>query len=638
MPGGEQLQEIPIPDVGEVFTLTWSPDAGRIAFSAIAGGVTDLYAVDVQTGRLEQVTKDMFADLQPAWSPDGNQIAFVTERFGGDPESLSFGNYGLALINPNTKEVRALASFATGKQSNPQWSLDGKHLFFVSDRNGISNIYSVSVDDGATRQLTNVSTGVSGIAPLSPAISSAAGSDRLMFSVFDSGSYGLYLLDTRAQLEGGPVRDEFAFEVAASLPPGESQKSVVAHPLRQQGRLVESSTFTTFPYRPKLTLDYADPPSIEVAAGNYGSAVGGGMALYWSDLLGQHNLMTSIGTVTFSQGNPLRNLSGTAVYLNQKSRWNWGIVGGQAPLISEGYSTGLVNVGGNLVVVNDSVRFWQVERQVSGLVSYPFNRATRVEFSSGYRNIAFAAKQEQSTYSAATGQLLGTVSSDLPTLPSLHMATGATAFVFDSSVTAGVSPLLGQRYRLEVSANHGSITYTTFLADYRRYVRLPGKLTFAGRVLHFGRYGGGAEDSRMQDLSLGYPALLRGYSIDSFSARECGSRLQTYGDCPALDQLFGSRIVVANAELRLPLLGSYAAIQTRHVPPVEVAGFYDTGAAWRKTEMIPFFQTNSRHLVQSYGTTLRVNILGMAIGQMSYVYPMDRSRGWHFEFALTSGF
>lgn len=241
-------------------------------------------------------------------------------------------------------------------------------------------------------------------------------------------------------------------------------------------------------------------------------------------------------------------------------------------------------------------------------------------------------------YSATTGQLLGTVSADLPTLPSLHMATGATAFVFDSSVTAGVSPLWGQRYRLEVSANHGSMTYTTVLADYRRYVRLPGKLTFAGRVLHFGRYGGGAEDSRLQDLSLGYPALLRGYSINSFSAGECGSQLQSYGDCPALDQLFGSRIAVANAELRLPLFGPYAAVPTRRVPPVEATVFYDTGAAWRKTEAVPFFQTNSRHLVQSYGTTLRVNILGIAIGQMSYVYPMDRSRGWHLEFALTSGF
>jgi outer membrane protein assembly factor BamA len=167
---------------------------------------------------------------------------------------------------------------------------------------------------------------------------------------------------------------------------------------------------------------------------------------------------------------------------------------------------------------------------------------------------------------------------------------------------------------------------------------LPGKLTFAGRVLHFGRYGGGAKDSRLQDLSLGYATLVRGYTIGSFRASECGARLQTYGDCPALDQLFGSRIAVANAELRLPLLGPFAAITSRHVPPVETAVFYDAGAAWRKTERYPIFETTSRHLVKSYGATLRVNLLGIAIGQMSYVRPLDRGRGWHLEFALTSGF
>jgi Tol biopolymer transport system component len=639
MPSGEETEDITVPDVGEVFTLTWSPDGRRLAFSGIAGGLTNLYEIDVQTHQLNRLTDDDFADLQPAWSPDGRQLVFVTERFGSNPDSLSFGSYRLAVLDLETKTVRPLPSFPAGKHTNPQWSRDGAHVFFVSDRDGVSNIYSLSLEDGAIRQLTNLNTGVSGIAALSPAIASAARSDRLMFSVFDGGSYGLYLLETPVQLAGGPVRDDFSFKVAGSLPPLERQASDVARLLQQPGiGLVEASTFTSAPYRPRLALDFAAPPSIEVGAGAYGSTVGGGMALYWSDLLGQHNLMTSVGTIGFGQGNPLRNLSGTVAYLNQKSRWNWGAVGGQVPLVSGSYSTGLGVVGGNLVVVDDAIQVWQIERQASGMLAYPFTRAMRMEFSSGYRNIAFAARQEQTIYSATTGQLLGTASADLPTARSLHMATGSTALVFDSSISAGVSPIWGQRYRFEVSANHGSLTYTTALVDYRRYFRLPGKLTLAGRVLHFGRYGGGAEDSRFQDLSLGYAALVRGYTIGSFRASECGARLQTYGDCPALDQLFGSRIAVANAELRLPLLGPFAAIQSRHVPPVETAVFYDAGAAWRKTERVPIFESTSRHLVKSYGATLRVNLLGIAIGQMSYVRPVDRGRGWHLEFALTSGF
>jgi outer membrane protein assembly factor BamA len=348
--------------------------------------------------------------------------------------------------------------------------------------------------------------------------------------------------------------------------------------------------------------------------------------------------MTSVGTIGFGQGNPLRNLSAVAAYQNQKSRWNWGLVGGQVPLVSGSYTSGVGVVGGNVVVVDDTVQVWQIERQASGILSYPFNRAARMEFSTGYRNIAFSARQDQSIYSATTGELLGRASGDLPTAPSLHFATGSTAFVFDSSVSASVSPIWGQRYRFEISANHGSLTYTTALADYRRYFRLPGKLTLAGRILHFGRYGGGAEDPRFQDLSLGYATLVRGYTIGSFRSSECGARLQIYGDCPALDQLFGTRIAVANAELRMPLLGAFAAIPSRRVPPVEAAVFYDAGAAWRKTERTPIFQDDSRHAVKSYGATVRVNLLGIAIGQMSYVRPLDRGRGWHLEFALASGF
>jgi hypothetical protein len=601
--------------------------------------VTDLYAIDLQTRRLDRLTNDSFADLQPAWSPDGRELAFVTERFGGDLESLSVGTYRLAIIDLQTKAVRPVPGFSAGKQTNPQWSRDGKRVLFISDRNGVSNVYSFSLQDGTTRQLTDLDTGVSGIAALSPAISMAAESDRLIFSVFDAGSYGLYLLDTPDQLTGSPIQDEFSLDVAGSLPPADRSRSTVSQLLRQTpAGLVQGAAFESLPYRAKLALDYVAPPSIEVGAGAYGASVGGGIALYWSDLLAQHNLMTAVGTIGFGQGNPLRNLSGSAAYLNQKSRWTWGVVGGQVPLVSGSYASSLGAVGGNLVVVDDTIQIWQIERQVSGIVSYPFNRAMRMEFSTGYRNIAFAARQEQSIYSATTGELLGTASGDLPTASSLHMATGSTALVFDTSISAGISPIWGQRYRFEVGANQGSLSYTTLLADYRRYFRLPGKLTLAGRVLHFGRYGGGAEDSRLQDLSLGYATLVRGYTIGSYSAGECGPRLQTYGDCPALDQLFGSRIAVANVELRLPLLGSYAAISSRHTPPVEAAVFYDAGAAWRKTETVPFFETGSRHAVRSYGATLRANLLGFAIGQMSYVRPLDRGRGWHLEFALTSGF
>ena len=79
--------------------------------------------------------------------------------------------------------------------------------------------------------------------------------------------------------------------------------------------------------------------------------------------------------------------------------------------------------------------------------------------------------------------------------------------------------------------------------------------TFAFRGLYYGRYGSGAQDPRLPTLYLGYPGLVRGYEPGSFESGECGVQLN--GSCPAFDRLSGSRVAVANAELRFPLWGGF---------------------------------------------------------------------------------
>ena len=46
--------------------------------------------------------------------------------------------------------------------------------------------------------------------------------------------------------------------------------------------------------------------------------------------------------------------------------------------------------------------------------------------------------------------------------------------------------------------------------------------TLAARVLHYGRYGSGGEDSRLYPLYIGYPSLVRGYDVNTLDASECG--------------------------------------------------------------------------------------------------------------------
>jgi outer membrane protein assembly factor BamA len=160
--------------------------------------------------------------------------------------------------------------------------------------------------------------------------------------------------------------------------------------------------------------------------------------------------------------------------------------------------------------------------------------------------------------------------------------------------------------------------------------------TIAGRLLHVGRYGGDSDDNRIFPLFLGYPSLVRGYDQSSFSTAECG----TGSGCPVFDQLLGSRIIVANAELRFPPFGLLGLGSGYYgVLPIEAAVFYDAGLAWTRAQGAELFNTGTRQIVSSAGVTLRMNLFGFAIGQLDFVHPFDRpQKDWMIRLSLTQGF
>jgi hypothetical protein len=624
--------------LGEILNLTWSPDGNLIAFSAMSQGVTDLFLFDLRTEALRPLTTDAFADLQPVWSPNGNWIAFVTDRFTTNLATLSYGQYRLALLEVSTGTISAIGGFATGKHINPQWSADGGSLYFISDRDGISNIYRVATSGGSLRQVTNLQTGVSGISNLSPAFSVASRTDRLVFSGFEKGNYSLYRIDAAAILAGGNVSTVVAELNAAVLPPATTAAGPVVSLLSNPSSgLVSTDTFTSVPYKAKLNLDYIAPPSVSVGVGDFGSGIGGATAFAFSDLLGRHNLTTTFSTSFSSDsGGFLNNFAALAVYWNQKSRWTWGIGGGHVPYVSGNFRRTVDTTTGRLI--DSSTLYWQKNREIEGLYAYPFNRAQRMEFSAGFRNISFDGQTRTEVYSLNTGLLISDQTQDLPPAESLNMGTVSGALVYDTSIFGGTSPVTGQRYRFEFQRSAGSLNYSGFLADYRKYVQLARPLTLAGRILHYGRYGGDSQDPRLQELFLGSASLVRGYSAESFTPQDCGAALQGVTGCPAFDQLLGSRMVVANGEVRVPILGALGVIRSSGVPPVETAIFYDVGAAWTREDKVNFLG-GTRRPVTSYGGTVRVNILGFAIGEINYAHPNDRpAKRWVWEFNLIPGF
>ena len=185
-----------LPGIGAIANPAWSPDGSRIAISGMHGGVSDLYVYDVASGKVEQLTNDKYGDLQPTWSPDGRTIAFTSDRGPlTNFETLTYGPMNLALYDLGTHEIRILSPFAGAMHINTQFSPAGKDLFFIADREGFPDLYRMDLASGNVFQITRLATGVSGITALSPAMSVAQRSGRMLFSVFEKTGYNVYVLD-----------------------------------------------------------------------------------------------------------------------------------------------------------------------------------------------------------------------------------------------------------------------------------------------------------------------------------------------------------------------------------------------------------------------------------------------------------
>jgi hypothetical protein len=300
-----------------------------------------------------------------------------------------------------------------------------------------------------------------------------------------------------------------------------------------------------------------------------------------------------------------------------------------------GYSRTLGTVNGQPAVIDQQVIQRQTNRQLSVMLQYPFSRAQRAEFQAGVRNIGFSGEVRQLAWDPTTGQVIQEGESDLNAPPSITMGEVSTALVYDNSIFGGTGPVMGQRWRLEATPTFGNLNFVAALGDYRRYVSLARPVTLAGRLLHYGRYGRDADDTRMTPLFLGYQGLVRGYDNGSFTNDEC---VQAGNDpCPAFNQLLGSKVLVGNAELRVSLLGPLG-LALRGFLPVDMLVFADGGVAWREGESPAVFG-GARPAVGSVGTGLRFNLLGFAIAELDLVKPLDRpGKGWYLQFGLTPGF
>ncbi|PQJ34371.1 peptidase S9 [Salinibacter sp. 10B] len=649
---GKIERRVAVENVPSLAQPAWSPDGESIAFSGMDGGISDLYLIHLESGRVRQLTNDRYGDLQPAWSPDGTTLAFVSDRNpnGTDFSTLQFGHPRLALIDVETGAIEALRPFARGLQHNPQFAPDGRGLFFISDHDGFKDVHHLDLETKETTAITRLQTGASSFTPLSPAMTVAAQSGSMMFSVFSDNSYTVVALDaselsTRIQRLASPVPPDSILSERSALPamPDPVETDSLAPDTTVQaeagllppwtgGGLVDDALDRPTaglptepygdiqPYSPRLELDAVAPPSVGVAVGGgFGTQLGGSVGFYFSDMLGEHNLSLSV----LANGS-FQDIGGQVTYINRAQRLNYGLQLAHIPILSRG---GFVSV-----LSNGALQVTEVEQRIfidqfSVLGAYPLQSTRRFEVQTGLSRYGFS-EDFRIFQESGFGGFVEVSEGSIPTRDPVYLSQSSAAYVVDFSNFGFTSPIQGGRYRLQVGSTLGSANYATVLGDVRRYFR-SGLFTFAGRAVHIGNYGASDNDLFSEEY-LGYSysqAYVRGYSFNSFDPDEC-FLTSAQSTCPVLDRLIGTRVATASAEVRFPFLGteSYGLFSFPYLP-TEIAVFADAGVAWTAEDapaLVWDRDTDRRVPVVSTGVSARMNLFGAFILEVFYATPFQR--------------
>ncbi|MCA0458375.1 MAG: hypothetical protein LCI00_30710 [Chloroflexi bacterium] len=140
--------------IGRQTDSTWSPDFNTLVFRAVQNITIDLYAIDLGSDQYRQITGTGKNNHSPTFSPDGQWLAFTSER-DGNPEIYVIS---ASCILPDARcrddAARRLTDHPKA-DDQAAWSPDSQQLAFQSNRDGDFEIYTMNRDGSNQSRLTH---------------------------------------------------------------------------------------------------------------------------------------------------------------------------------------------------------------------------------------------------------------------------------------------------------------------------------------------------------------------------------------------------------------------------------------------------------------------------------------------------
>jgi Tol biopolymer transport system component len=626
---------IKISGTNEINHISWSPNGRTLVLSASEGAISNLYLYDLKEKSTRKLTDDLYAEFQPVWSPDGKTIAFVTDRIPLENQDSIFpSKMRIGLMSTDGDSARYLSVANWANHINPQYSPDGTYLYFISDPDGIPQIYRYSFADSTYLRISHVKTGVGGLTSLSPAMSVSSKSGTIVFNVFNNLNYSIQSIESSELFPDTISYNYSEYLLNASLPPKNRSNSFVNKYLSESDTFFYAKRSTRENlYKPKLRLWYIGQIFAGITAGPFGVSAGGQVSLLFSDILGNHVL--GVGLQSTGGWN---SIGGSLLYLNQKSRFNWGYIFSHFPYVTSRVldESDSIKINGVKIPVRGTTVIDErvYEDQINVYGSYPLSIHRRFELRGGYHRIGYS-KDAAIIQGPDIFSPFDEVTVTPP--PAINQFEVNGAYVGDFSYTGFTGPVKGRRFRLEIQPSFGSLFFTDVTGDLRLY-KFFKPLTLAFRTFTWGRYFGQSDHFSLPEAFLGYEDWVRGYSMGSFNLNNDVNN----GDSSEFKRLLGTRVAVANFELRVPLLGNeqLGLINFPYIP-LDIIGFFDSGVAWNASSPIVWRierNSNLRIPVFSAGSAIRFNLLGVFVFQVYLAYPFQRpGEGWKWGFFAAPG-